>query len=53
MIHKIKNWLHARNVYSSTLKELNSLSDRDLTDMGISRDCVEEIAQYAAYGDSK
>ncbi|MFN0114626.1 MAG: DUF1127 domain-containing protein [Paracoccaceae bacterium] len=37
-------------VYRQTLRELNALSDRDLTDMGISRWTLESVAREAAYG---
>jgi uncharacterized protein YjiS (DUF1127 family) len=39
-----------RRVYSRTLVELNALSDRELTDLGISRLAIPEIAHEAAYG---
>lgn len=42
--------LRQRQVYLSTLRELNSLSDRDLADLGIHRASLGEIAYEAAYG---
>ncbi len=42
--------LRQRQVYLSTLHELNSLSDRDLADLGIHRACLGDIAYEAAYG---
>lgn len=39
-----------RALYSQTLRELNALSDRDLTDLGLSRSNVVEVALQAAYG---
>jgi uncharacterized protein YjiS (DUF1127 family) len=33
-----------------TLRELNSLSDRDMADLGIHRAMISEIAYEAAYG---
>lgn len=39
-----------RRTYLRTVAELNSLSDRDLTDLGISRLGIPEIAHEAAYG---
>lgn len=42
--------LRQRQVYLSTLRELNSLSDRDLADLGIHRAILGDIAYEAAYG---
>ena len=39
-----------RRIYSQTLSELRALSDRELTDLGISRSMIAEIARDAAYG---
>lgn len=39
-----------RAVYVQTLKELQSLSDRELMDMGISRLSIRDVAAQAAYG---
>jgi uncharacterized protein YjiS (DUF1127 family) len=39
-----------RRIYAATFQELASLSDRDLTDIGISRLQIGDIAQDAAYG---
>ncbi|MBP9950159.1 MAG: DUF1127 domain-containing protein [Cypionkella sp.] len=39
-----------RRVYSQTMSELSSLSDRDLRDLGISRAMIAEVANQAAYG---
>jgi uncharacterized protein YjiS (DUF1127 family) len=39
-----------RRVYLRTVAELNSLTDRELTDLGISRLAIPEIAREAAYG---
>jgi len=42
--------LRKRQVYLSTQRELNSLSNRDLSDLGIHRSMIAEIAREAAYG---
>ncbi|MFN3662681.1 MAG: DUF1127 domain-containing protein [Yoonia sp.] len=42
--------LAKRNVYMTTLRELSSLSDRDLSDLGLSRTDIKAIALEAAYG---
>lgn len=39
-----------RAVYRQTLRELNTLSNRDLEDLGISRSMVTRLAHEAAYG---
>jgi uncharacterized protein YjiS (DUF1127 family) len=42
--------IHTRRVYARTVAELNSLTDRELSDLGISRLGIAEIAREAAYG---
>jgi len=42
--------LQQRRIYVRTLAELNALSDRELTDLGISRLAIPEVAHEAAYG---
>ncbi|WP_372839639.1 DUF1127 domain-containing protein [Phaeovulum sp.] len=39
-----------RKVYRQTLRELNMLSSRDLTDLGIHRSMITRVALEAAYG---
>jgi uncharacterized protein YjiS (DUF1127 family) len=39
----------AYSVYRRTLRELEALSDRELADIGISRDMIGDIARDAAY----
>ena len=39
-----------RRTYLRTVAELNSLTDRELADLGISRLGIAEIAHEAAYG---
>ena len=38
-----------RKVYTQTVFELNTLSDRDLADLGISREAIGTVAREAAY----
>ncbi|MBI1171856.1 DUF1127 domain-containing protein [bacterium] len=38
-----------RRVYNQTLYELQSLSDRDLADLGLNRTNIAEVAREAAY----
>jgi uncharacterized protein YjiS (DUF1127 family) len=42
--------IQTRRVYARTVAELNSLTDRELSDLGISRLGIAEIAREAAYG---
>ena len=42
-----------RSAYLRTLHALQSMSDRDLADIGISRLSIKEIAHEAAYGDPR
>jgi uncharacterized protein YjiS (DUF1127 family) len=39
-----------RRTYVRTVAELNALTDRELTDLGISRIAITDIAREAAYG---
>lgn len=39
-----------RRIYSQTINELRALTDRELTDLGISRSAIVEVARAAAYG---
>jgi uncharacterized protein YjiS (DUF1127 family) len=42
--------LQQRRTYARTVAELNALTDRELTDLGISRLSIPDIAHEAAYG---
>jgi uncharacterized protein YjiS (DUF1127 family) len=42
--------LAKRNVYLTTLRELQALTDRDLNDLGLARTDIKAIAMEAAYG---
>lgn len=39
-----------RKVYRTTIAELESLSNRDLSDLGLSRAMIKSIALETAYG---
>jgi uncharacterized protein YjiS (DUF1127 family) len=39
-----------RGVYAKTVAELRGLTDRELTDLGIARLQIEDLARAAAYG---
>ena len=46
----VVNAVHQRRIYSQTVAELNALTDRELSDLGIARTTIREIAHEAAYG---
>lgn len=42
--------LQKRKIYRQTFRELSSLSDRALADLGLSRSMIKGLAREAAYG---
>lgn len=42
--------LAKRKLYNKTLAELDSLSNRDLADLGMSRSTIKSVALEAVYG---
>lgn len=46
----LRDALARRKVYRETLRELKSLSNRELADLGISRSMITRVAVEAAYG---
>jgi len=46
----ISAMLARRRVYDRTVRELRQLTDRELSDLGIARSLIGEIAREAAYG---
>ncbi|MES2434255.1 MAG: DUF1127 domain-containing protein [Pseudomonadota bacterium] len=46
----ISAMLARRRVYDRTIRELRQLTDRELSDLGIARSLITEIAREAAYG---
>jgi uncharacterized protein YjiS (DUF1127 family) len=47
MIGKLHNWIKNRAAYMQTYRELDSMTDRELNDIGIDRSMIEEIASTA------
>ena len=45
----VKDLMARRRVFNQTLYELSQLSDRDLSDLGLSRANVADVAREAAY----
>lgn len=50
LVASFKVSMAQRRVYTRTLAELNALTDRELTDLGIARGMIVEISREAAYG---
>ncbi|WP_354002143.1 DUF1127 domain-containing protein [Pseudogemmobacter humi] len=46
----LRGALARRRLYVQTVNELNSLSERDLSDLGLNRSMISEVAREAAYG---
>jgi uncharacterized protein YjiS (DUF1127 family) len=46
----VKAVVARRRIYDQTVRELRALTDRELTDLGISRALIASIATEAAYG---
>lgn len=46
----LRDALARRKVYRDTLRELKSLSNRELADLGIHRAMITRVATEAAYG---
>ncbi len=47
---QIADHVAKRKIYKTTISELESLSSRDLADLGIAATMIKEIAYEAAYG---
>ena len=50
IVTAFKAKLARRAIYVQTLRELESLSDRELLDLGISPQSIHAVAAQAAYG---
>lgn len=50
LIADLRDYMARRSVFRQTLRELNELSDRDLSDLGLSRSSVRNVAYEAAWG---
>ncbi len=46
----IRSALHRRRAYSRTLSELESLSNRELNDLGLARSDIYRVARSTVYG---
>ncbi len=49
IVKSVKDAVERRRVYAQTVRELSSLTDRDLTDLGLARANIHDLAREAAY----
>lgn len=49
LLSGVKDMIARRRLFNKTLFELSSLSDRDLSDLGLSRASISDVAREAAY----
>lgn len=49
-LQSLQMMMQRRRIYVQTLTELRALSDRDLSDLGLSRSLIRAVATDAAYG---
>ncbi len=49
IVKSVKDAVERRRVYAQTVRELSSLTDRDLTDLGLARANIRDLAREAAY----
>ncbi len=47
---QIREAARRRAIYRQTLRELNALTNRELTDLGLNRTMLTRVAMEAAYG---
>jgi uncharacterized protein YjiS (DUF1127 family) len=52
LLDRLRDTLQRRKVYRQTVRELNALTTRELTDLGITRSMITRVALEAAYGRS-
>lgn len=49
-VANLRDHMARRSVFRQTLRELDGLSDRDLSDLGLSRANIRSVAYEAAWG---
>lgn len=49
VVKMVKDAVERRRVYNQTVRELSGLTDRDLTDLGLARANITDLAREAAY----
>ena len=50
LVSNIRDSLARRKVYRNTVRELRGLSNRELSDLGMSRSMITRVALEATYG---
>lgn len=50
VVKSVREAAARRRIYKDTLRELNTLNDRELADLGIHSSMIHRIASEAAYG---
>jgi uncharacterized protein YjiS (DUF1127 family) len=50
MIATIKLWFARRQIYNTTHRELDRLTNHELRDLGINREMITRVALETAYG---
>lgn len=50
VVASIRDAVRRRAVYRQTLRELNALTERDLSDLGLHKSMIHHVAREAAYG---
>lgn len=50
LVANLRDHMARRSVFRQTLRELDGLSDRDLSDLGLSRANIRSVAYEAAWG---
>lgn len=49
VVKVVADLIERRRIYNQTVFELTNLSDRDLSDLGLSRSTISQVAKEAAY----
>lgn len=50
LLASLRDALHRRRIYGTTVRELNALTNMELADLGLSRSMIRRVALEAAYG---
>ena len=50
MISLLTKWYARNRNYRQVYKELNSLTNHQLDDLGLTRGCIDQVARESAYG---
>ncbi len=50
VVNSVKAAFARRRMYNQTYRELNALTERELSDLGLHRSMITQISMEAAYG---